>query len=100
MNRRIITPHRDFFYPTSDDWYPNYPRDTVRVRVHDQTTPGAETVFIRISVWGADDVGMERDHYVPVSEKEGKLREVVKLADNLPNPLTKSWLRDQGFVPA
>jgi len=94
----VITPHRDFFYPTIDDWYPNFPRDTVQIRVHDQTT--GDNVFIRISVWGYDDCGMEKDFYVSLAEKDATLKQVIKLADNLPNPITKAWLKSQGFVRA
>lgn len=43
------------FLPTSDDWYPSWPGDLVKVKLYEyQDGTG------RISVWGADDTGMER----------------------------------------
>jgi len=82
---RVITEHRSFYWPT------------MCVRVHDQTNEGSAKVFIRISVWGADDSGMEKDFNVPLAAKEETLRQVLRLADNLPNPLTREWLLAQGF---
>lgn len=95
---RVITTHRKFFYPTIDDWYPNFPRDTVEITVHDQTK--GDEVFIRISVWGYDVCGMEKDFHVSLAEKLATLKQVIKLADNLPNPITKVWLKSQGFMSA
>lgn len=89
----------DFYLPTTDDWYPNYVRNTVRVRVtrlprHNQT--------IRVSVWGADDDGMERDETLPEDRKlcEKRVKEITAFAKSMPNPLTKSWLKANGFVRA
>ena len=96
--QRVITTHRDLYWPTSDEWYPNYQRNTVRVRIHDQTT--GDNVFVRVSVWGADDCGMERDVYVVLHDKQRVIKELCALVDSLPNPLTKTWLRSQGFVNA
>jgi hypothetical protein len=59
------------FKPTRDDWYPSYgccagegidnaqfPHKLVRVVLHLWPAPSGR---VRVSVWGADDTGMERD---------------------------------------
>lgn len=99
---RIECPIR-FLYPTSDDWHPNFPRNTVEVRVylyynilwvHKRETNG----MIRICIGGADDSTMERDEYLNESDYEGRLAEIRKWCEHmLPNPLTQAWLRTQGF---
>jgi hypothetical protein len=99
--RRIETPI-SFYYPTSDDWCPNFPRDTVEFRVHVfyncymSTKP--HDGMIRICVGGQDDFGMERDERLNMSEYETRLEEIrYWLEHKLPNPVTQNWLRTQGF---
>lgn len=99
--RRIETPF-SLTYPTSDNWRPNFPRNTVEIRVHvyyncipEGTVPNG---MIRVCVSGADDTGMERDERLDISEYESRLKEIGDwLAYKLPNPLTMAWLRTQGF---
>jgi hypothetical protein len=101
IRRRIESPI-SFLYPTSDDWSPNFPRDTIRIRVHLYydcypvgTVPDG---MIRISASGADDTGMEKDERLPMSEYDKRLEEIRYWCDNsLPNPITKEWLLNQGF---
>ena len=93
MPKSKIVLHLDFYWPTIDDWHPNWERDTVRVRV---TTLLDGT--LRISVWGADDDGMERD--TPSPSHEEVQRQIRWAKTQLPNPLTKRWLTEQGFVRA
>jgi len=45
------------FKYTDDDWYPTYFKHTVELTLHDQLTDGSW----RVSVWGADDFGMNFD---------------------------------------
>lgn len=88
-----------FFYPTSDDWHPNFPRDTVEIKVYAyHTSIDPAKGMIRICVSGADDTGMNRDEVLPVSDYEARLKELKRWLDNdLPNPLTKKWLLSNGF---
>lgn len=100
--RRIEHPI-EFFYPTSDDWSTNFPRDTVEFRVHvyyncypEGTKPDG---MIRVCVRGADDTGMERDERLNMSEYEERLKEIRRWCENdIPNPVTMDWLRSQGFI--
>lgn len=52
---------------TTDNWYPNFPDSNVELCLH---IPDSEMLkradgcyHFRVSVWGADDMGMERDFY-------------------------------------
>jgi hypothetical protein len=47
---------------TSDDWYPNFDGDLVRVTLYLCTTY-QNKVWHRVCVWGADDCGMEIDFH-------------------------------------
>lgn len=100
---RIETPIQ-FFYPVEEDWYPNFPRNTVRISVYlyfnvkwvqkKRNTNG----MIRIVVSGADDTAMAKDEYLNVSQYSNRLPEIQYWCDHsLPNPLTKKWLRENGF---
>lgn len=100
---RIECPIR-FLYPTSDDWRPNFPRNTVEVRVYlyynIQWVSRRDTNgMIRISI-GGDNINatMEKDEYLNESDYEARLEEIRKWCEYmLPNPLTQAWLRTQGF---
>lgn len=85
---RVEIPIRGF-YPTSDDWSPNFPRSTVEYCVH--VWYNGKKGMIRIVFRGADDTGMEKDFYIPESEYADKLKEIKYWIDyQLPNPITKS----------
>lgn len=86
-----ITKHLDFYWPTTDDWYPCWPRQTVRVQVSEIDA------MVRVSFWGADDFGLERDVPNPTPEM---VEQQINWAKLLPNPVTQQWLRDHGFVNA
>lgn len=88
----------EMFYPTSDDWSPNFPRNTVEIRVivyHTYLDP--KKGMIRIVVRGADDTGMERDMHCPASEYDARVAEIRAWIRTIPNPVTKQWLLGQGF---
>jgi hypothetical protein len=96
-----IIKHAEFYLPTQDDWYPNFIRNTVRVRVY-ETLSVRHTVLhysARISVWGSDDLGMEKDFELSLvpSCRLKEIQEIVKEANNLPNPLNRDWLSAHGF---
>ncbi len=75
---------------TTDDWYPNYPNDMVRLVYVGRLNNG----FFRISVWGADDCGYEFD--TEDEEKAKKLFEFLKRTQ----VIRKSELRNLGFRQA
>ena len=94
MNGTIRTVTR-FFYPTCDDWSPCFPRQTVQVSL----TAYSFGMF-RMVVRGADDTSLEKDIRLPPGEMPAKEQELLAwLQNRLPNPLSKAWLREQGFIP-
>lgn len=73
--------------------------------------PTTAPVAPRISFWGADDTGMELNmgpagslypqtaysDGTPISDSLLRLDQIIR---TMPNPVTKSWLRQQGFTSA
>lgn len=54
------------FVPTPDDWYPTLPDGLVRGSVFIDTEVSRAlygNYFVRISFWGGDDCGIERDFF-------------------------------------
>ncbi len=49
------------YYPATDDWYPNFPNELVKVSMHELPFPSNEKEIWRVSVFGADDCGMNKD---------------------------------------
>jgi len=84
-----LTPRRFYeaYVQTTDDWYPNWEGNTVCVSVVLLNPPG-----IRISIWGADDDGMERDSTTIT------VAEAIEFVKSMPVPITKEWLESVGFV--
>ncbi len=88
-----------FFKETYDDWHPSYkiegpdaryPGGYVCVSLHRNFT--FEGGLHRVSVWGQDDTGMDRDFdFLPDAEAL-----YIRLAMN-PEQLTKNWLLSIGF---
>ena len=95
---RIDNPIR-FFYPTSDDWSPNFPRNTVEIKVyvyHTYIDPNKG--LIRIVVRGADDTLMIKDEALSANQYDARVNELkIYLENKLPNPLTKQWLLNNGW---
>lgn len=93
-----IRRYRELYWPTSDQWYPNFENNTVRVTLLAHVS--GERPFARLCVWGADDCGMELDKFCRAEEIDNTVAELSKLLESLPNPISKYWLRENGFVPA
>lgn len=86
-----------FYVQTEDDWYPNWENNIVLVTLSILPT---QSRTIRISVWGADDTGMERDEELPENNYDRLARidwlKAYVLA--FPNPLNRDWLESNGFI--
>lgn len=80
----------EIMIPTTDDWYPNYQNNIVRLVYVGELVDST----YRVAVWGADDFGVEYD----AKDKE--------TAENIFNKLktktniTQKELYDLGFVNA
>ncbi len=89
------------FVPVNENWYPSFKIDyqgeilLVRVTLH-ETTLSFDPPFTRVSVWGADDCGMEKDYLATefAQAKEDWLKVIQQ------KNLTRKWLNEQGFVNA
>ncbi len=78
---------KDEYRFTTDEWYPNYTNNQVRLRVGSLSNGSW-----RVSVWGADDFGMEFDL---------KTRhQALMIYQELPSIITIKHLEQIGFVPA
>jgi hypothetical protein len=73
------------FRPTTDQWYPNYDGDLVKISVYEYSKGGA-----KVCVWGADDFGME----IMV----GTRMQALDIFNALPKVITQEDLKLRGFV--
>lgn len=104
--RPSFTDHKytvlQFFLKTTDDWHPCWNEDEVKVSVirmkRLRKSEGLEERGWRICLWGADDDGMERDF--DKGDDGEDLRDILEEALSIPEPITKSWLRQKGYVQA
>lgn len=87
-----------FFHPTSDNWHPNFPENTIEIEVYlYYTSIDKNKGMIRISVRGADDTSMERDEILPEAMYQQRLTEIQQWCKDLPKPFTMAWLKENGF---
>ena len=95
-----------FYLPTQDNWAPNYPRNTVMITFYylDKTNAACalkkwaeDLVWFKVTVWGADDTGMDIEFAALYKEKEFWKEQILKELDRFPNPLNKDWLLNNGF---
>lgn len=100
--------HRSHFYPASDNWFPNYPGDLVKVSLSE--TKHKNSTTFTVSITGNDDFGM----YLYVQAPKGNFRnpqfpqcptshelllELLDIIDNkMPDKISQSWCLEQGFV--
>ena len=88
-----------------EDWYPCFENHTVRVKLTEYVEPvdaarRATRPAFRLSVWGADDTGMERDARCDPKERDELRATLLAEWDQIPSPLSRSWLKEHGFVNA
>jgi hypothetical protein len=101
--RRVLNPIH-FMWPTSDDWHPNFQRNTVSFNVFvyhgwDNTNdPHHKRGMIKINISGADDTCMAMYlRELPESEYDATVERINLWIRTIPNPVTQDWLRTQGF---
>lgn len=96
-----INLHRIEKYVTaSDDWYPCFPDNKVRVCMF--LTNVKDSKFVRICVWGADDYGMELDYigsdYEELLYNYNRIKEYIY--DRIPDVVNKEWFLEHAFYQA
>lgn len=84
------------YKPTQDDWCPNFPNNTVVVSLLTNMKFDGK-VWHRVSVWGNDDCGMEREFYTKAARDEA--RRVYEEVIALPY-VNMRTLKTMGFVSA
>ena len=88
--------------PTKDYWYPNFKGNRVQVSIHIPDNeymaynPSAYTA--RVSVWGADDCGMEKDFFG--SEGRKKAKELFHLLVNEHEYVNFTTVKNYGLISA
>jgi len=84
--------YKTILIKTTDDWCPNFNDDEVRLSV--DRLIGMPITY-RVSVWGADDLGMEKDFTMPNPEEEAvRLFEKIKRMESVSFDILKGF----GFV--
>lgn len=84
-NKNTIYNIKEEFRPTTDQWYPNYDGNLVKVRVVEYSKGGA-----MVCVWGADDFGMEI--------MTGTRMQAIDIYQTLPKIITIEDLESRGFI--
>ena len=84
-----------FNYPAGNDWGCLWERNTVLISLK-SFLPSKR---IHISVMEVNDFSLEKEFFsATIQEFEQKIVELkFWLETKLPNPLTRQWLREQGF---
>jgi hypothetical protein len=84
------------YRPAAEDWYPNFPNGTVRIRliVHQYVNVLGQITgqLNRVVVWGNDDFGMEQDFNTP--------EEAERCFNQMPSVIFKADLYARGFQNA
>jgi len=88
-NERYIT--------VTDDWYPCYKGHKVKLSL---ALCFFKNYYIKLSVWGADDFGLEiEENFQNESEAMIRYEELEPYFRSIPNGKNKQWFREQGFKP-
>lgn len=81
------------FVEVTDDWYPCRYKNKIEVIL----AIIKERNFIRISAWGADDFGMEKDF----EYSEENIKKAREFFENIPEKgIDVRWFAKNGFVRA
>jgi hypothetical protein len=87
------------FVPVQEDWYPSFKIDyqgeilLVHVTLHESCLLQSVNPFIRVSIWGEDDCGMDKD-YLP-TEMDKAIADWLMVIQK--KNMTREWLKEQGF---
>lgn len=90
--------HFELYIPTIEDWHPSFDGPSLRVSVYSSEYEAHARVLI--SVWGANDTGMEYWVACPLKSRESAVENAIALVKTFPRPLTRAWLEAQGFQRA
>ena len=80
----------------TDDWYPCYPGNRVRLRLSLNYFRG---YYVKLAAWGMDDTAVEIER--EAINREDAIRqytELEKLFDSIPDGVNKEWFFKNGFT--
>jgi len=100
---KIETVRIEKLITTTDDWYPNFEEDKVRLSLSNiRGSNNRQWDIVRICVWGNDDFGLEMDFEGGTEiENEAKFNFwKEKIYDKVPEPCTQDYFYNLGFVRA
>ena len=87
----------------TDDWYPCYPGNQVVLTITARRHLGHEDAYYaRMSVWGADDTGIEMVYEAytsPVMAYSIYERWKKYIFDRVPDGVDMEWFYEHGFYP-
>ncbi len=87
---------RERYITVTDDWYPCYEGNKVRLRLSIMEFLGEW--HVRLAAWGADDTAYVKDFDTTNREKAKEKYQEFEHAYNLiPNNIDKDWFIDRGF---
>ena len=91
----------DKFITVTDDWYPCFKGNTVKVSLFLTYVPENNYHFVRIMAWGNDDYGLTLDYnsedYNRLLEKYDEFK--LTLYDKAKDGINKEWFYKRGFEP-
>lgn len=79
----------------TDDWYPCYPGNQVRVKLSLNYFRG---YYVMLSAWGMDDCGVVIERSAAdYADALGQYEELNRLYHTIPDGVDRQWFFDHGF---
>lgn len=89
----------DKFIKVTDDWYPCYDGNTVKMSMFVTYIPKHKWCFVRIMVWGKDDFGLIMDYedtnYDNLISKYAEWKK--NIFDKITDGVNQQWFYERGF---
>ena len=87
---------RERYITVTDNWYPCYEGNKVRVEL--SLTLFFNKYYVSLSAWGADDTAYTKDfEYTTETEAKWKYNELISTYNIIPDRINKDWFIDHGF---
>lgn len=91
----------DKFVKVTDDWYPCFEGNTVKVSLFLTYVPDNKYHFVRVMAWGNDDFGLtidyENEDYDLLLKKYEEFK--TTFYDKAIDGINKEWFYERGFEP-
>ena len=88
---------KERYITVTDDWYPCYKGNKVRLRL--SLISFLDTYYVRLAAWGADDTAYVRDfEYTDKVQANQRYEELIYVYNTIPDGIDKDWFIDRGFT--